>query len=106
MKLQSAIKYAEDDIKACLEYVERSNSDDPAIEINRACILFKEEKFEAALERYKRAQQVLGSRPDISYNIAVCHYKLKNYDIALKNIADIIEKGIREHPGSELRFLF
>ncbi len=28
----------------------------------------------------------------------MCHYKLKHYDIALKNIADIIEKGIKEHP--------
>lgn len=51
------------------------------------------------MERFKKAQQILGQRPDISYNIAVCYYKLRQYDISLKNIADIIEKGIKEHPG-------
>ena len=36
---------------------------------------------------------------DLSYNIALCHYMMKQYAPALKHIADIIEKGIREHPG-------
>ena len=36
---------------------------------------------------------------DLSYNIALCYYKQKQYAPALKHIADIIEKGIREHPG-------
>jgi tetratricopeptide repeat protein 30 len=61
-------------------------------------IIIQEEKYDQSLERFKKAQQILGSRPDISYNIAVCHFKLKHYDVALKNIADIIEKGIKEHP--------
>ena len=58
----------------------------------------KENKFEAALEKFKKAQQILGAKPEISYNIAVCYFKLKQYEISLKHIADIIEKGIREHP--------
>ena len=37
---------------------------------------------------------------DLSYNIALCHYMMKQYAPALKHIADIIEKGIREHPGT------
>ena len=36
---------------------------------------------------------------DISYNLAVCYYKLKQYGVSLKHIADMIEKGIKEHPG-------
>ena len=28
----------------------------------------------------------------------MCYYKLKQYDMSLKFIADIIEKGIKEHP--------
>ena len=36
---------------------------------------------------------------DLSYNIALCFYTLKQYAPALKHIADIIERGIREHPG-------
>ena len=89
-------------------------------------MILKENKFENALEHFKRVQKIFGARPgrcsfilfsiikypyleikmllfliikDISYNIAVCYYKLKQYDLSLKHIADIIEKGIKEHPG-------
>ena len=48
------------------------------------------------------AMQVLGYKADLSYNIALCHYMLKQYAPALKHIADIIERGIREHPGEKL----
>ena len=41
---------------------------------------------------------------DLSYNIALCHYMMKQYAPALKHIADIIEKGIREHPGEWFEF--
>lgn len=30
--------------------------------------------------------------------MAVCHYKMKEYAPAIKSIADIIERGIRDHP--------
>ena len=30
--------------------------------------------------------------------MAVCFYKLRKFDLSLKNIADIIERGIKEHP--------
>lgn len=36
---------------------------------------------------------------DLAYNIALCHYSLKQYAAALKYIREIIERGIREHPG-------
>lgn len=36
----------------------------------------------------------------MSYNIALCHYSLKNYNQAVKYIEEIIERGIREHPGA------
>lgn len=38
--------------------------------------------------------------PALSYNIALCYYSLKNYNQAVKYIEEIIERGIREHPGS------
>lgn len=38
--------------------------------------------------------------PALSYNIALCHYSLKNYNQAVKYIEEIIERGIREHPGA------
>ena len=44
---------------------------------------------------------LLKKKKDISYNNAVCYYKLRQYDNSLKHIADIIEKGIKEHPGNQ-----
>lgn len=35
----------------------------------------------------------------LSYNIALSYYSQKNYAQALKYIGEIIERGIREHPG-------
>jgi len=40
----------------------------------------------------------LGYNCEIAYNIALCNYKLKQLAPALKHIAEIIEKGVREHP--------
>ena len=37
--------------------------------------------------------------PDLCYNIALCYYKLKQYSASLKYITEIIERGIKEHPG-------
>jgi len=37
----------------------------------------------------------------LSYNIALCHYSLKNYTQAHKFIGEIIDRGIREHPGKK-----
>lgn len=98
LKLQAAIKYEEDDLKTTMVFVEKCPTDDADNEINRACVLFKEGKYEEALEKFQKAHQILGFRPDISYNMAVCYYQLKHYDTSLKHIADIIEKGIKEHP--------
>lgn len=39
-----------------------------------------------------------GFHPHVSYNLALCRYRLKEYGAALKHIADIIERGIRDHP--------
>lgn len=44
--------------------------------------------------------QIVGYKVDLSYNIALCHYMMKQYAPALKHIADIIEKGIKEHQGT------
>jgi tetratricopeptide repeat protein 30 len=40
----------------------------------------------------------LGYDCEIAYNIALCHYKQKQLAPSLKYIAEIIEKGVREHP--------
>jgi tetratricopeptide repeat protein 30 len=59
----------------------------------------QENRYEEACNKFTTAMQILGYKPDLSYNIALCHYMMRQYAPALKHIADIIERGIREHPG-------
>lgn len=42
----------------------------------------------------------MGYRADTCYCIALCHYMMKQYAAALKYITEIIERGIKEHPGT------
>lgn len=42
--------------------------------------------------------KVTGFSPDIAYAIALCHYQLKQFSPALKLLAEIIQKGVHEHP--------
>ncbi len=39
-----------------------------------------------------------GPSPDLTYNIALCHFRQKQYAAALKLAADIITQGVRQHP--------
>ena len=48
--------------------------------------------------KYSDALNTLGYQADLSYNIALCHYKLKQTPAALKVIGDIIDRGVKEHP--------
>lgn len=97
-KLQAAIKYGEEDLPGAKSLVEQCPADDPETEVNTGCLLFKENRYEEACAKFTTAMQILGYKADLSYNIALCHYMMKQYAPALKHIADIIEKGIREHP--------
>lgn len=68
-------------------------------EVNLGCLLLKEEgRCQEALAKFMSALQIEGYRPDLSYNIALCYYRMKEYPLAMKHIGDIIERGIREHP--------
>ncbi|XP_069504798.1 intraflagellar transport protein 70A isoform X2 [Ambystoma mexicanum] len=98
LKLQSAIKYGEEDLSGAKSLVEQLPVDDPDSEINMGCLLYKEGHSDEACRKFIAAMQVVGYKPDLSYNIALCYYSMKQYAPALKHIADIIERGIREHP--------
>ncbi|KAF8793016.1 tetratricopeptide repeat protein 30A-like [Argiope bruennichi] len=98
VKLQAAIKYGEEDLAAAKGLVDQSPPGDPDTEVNLGCLLFKEGRYEEACKKFMTAMQVEGYVPDLSYNIALCYYRMKQYALALKHIAEIIERGIREHP--------
>ncbi|XP_073425699.1 intraflagellar transport protein 70A isoform X2 [Dendrobates tinctorius] len=98
LKLQACIKYGEDDLSGAKSLVEQIPSDDPDSEINLGCLLYKEGQYEEACKKFITAMQVVGYKQDLSYSIALCYYRMKQYVPALKYISDIIEHGIREHP--------
>jgi len=45
--------------------------------VAQGCMLFKEEKYEEAKNKFTEALNVAGYQCDIAYNIALCFYKMK-----------------------------
>ncbi|KAK9814353.1 hypothetical protein WJX72_004394 [[Myrmecia] bisecta] len=96
--LQIAIKYDQGDIPGCRQLLDQQRSDDPDTIINSACLLYKEGSFDEARQRFGDALNIGGYQPEFAYSIALCYYQTKQYGPALKHIAEIIERGVREHP--------
>eukprot|EP00906_Rhabdomonas_costata_P030121 RCo042517 len=97
-KLLAAIKYEQDDLVGTKSHLDKCLQDDPDVVVLTGCVHFKETQFEEASAKYVEAMNALGFQADLAYNIALCHYKTKHYGPCLKHIAEIIERGIREHP--------
>lgn len=58
----------------------------------------QEGHYEAARAKFTEGVSVVGHQPELLYNIALCYYRTKAYGPALKHLAEIIERGVREHP--------
>ncbi|CAD6186166.1 unnamed protein product [Caenorhabditis auriculariae] len=112
VKLEAAIKYREEDIANARILVEQCPQDDPDVVVNLACIEYKvmmsscrdvtndfqEGDYNAALAKFEHASSYSGYQPELAYSIALCHYRKKEYAKALKFIADIIDRGVKDHP--------
>ncbi|XP_051995517.1 tetratricopeptide repeat protein 30A isoform X1 [Xyrauchen texanus] len=98
IKLQAAIKYGEEDFSGAKTLIEQLPQEDPDYDVDLGCLLYKEGEYDEACKKFMSSMNVLGYQPDLAYNIALCYYSLKQYASALKYIAEIIERGIREHP--------
>lgn len=98
LMLQSAIKYEMDELPASKSLLDQCALDEPEAVVNLAAISFKEGNFEGAREKYIEALNTLGYQADLAYNIALCSYQLKQFGPALKYIAEIIDRGVQEHP--------
>ncbi|XP_029599272.1 tetratricopeptide repeat protein 30A isoform X1 [Salmo trutta] len=98
IKLQASIKYGEEEYSGAKTLVEQLPQDDPDYDVDMGCLLYKEGEYEEACKKFMSALQVLGYQPELSYNIGLCYYSMKQYGQALKFIGEIIERGIREHP--------
>jgi tetratricopeptide repeat protein 30 len=73
-------------------------ADDPDSTVVEGCIAFKEGRVEEARQRFTEALQRTGWAAPLVYNIALTHYMDKNYNASLKALAEIIERGMRDHP--------
>ena len=98
LQLQIAIQYELEEISHAKSLISQMPPDSAEMIIAQGCLLFKEEKYEEARQKFQDAMNMTGYQCDIAYNIALCYYKLKQLAPSLKHIADIIEKGVREHP--------
>ena len=97
-KIQAAIKYHEEDYAGAKNLVEEAAEDEAYALVNMGCLHYQEQQYEKACKNFQLAIQKSGYRASLSYNIALCFYRQKQYAPALKHIADVIERGIREHP--------
>ena len=62
--------------------------------------MLQEKRYSEACAHFNTVLQVQGYRADTCYCVALCHYNLRQYASALKYITEIIERGIKDHPGS------
>ncbi|KAL3319001.1 Tetratricopeptide repeat protein 30A [Cichlidogyrus casuarinus] len=97
-KLKSAIHFREEEYVASSQLIETCPKNEPDTLINLSCIAYAKGDYEKAIELNSKALQMDKKRPTILYNLALCHYQLNKYSNSLKYLADIIEKGIRDHP--------
>jgi tetratricopeptide repeat protein 30 len=125
LKLQSAVRYEQDELAQARQFVEQCLPDDPDVVVAQGCLLYKEAKYEEAKTKFSEAMNQLGYQPLLAYNLALCYYRYewrgspphpaqlsvtcllilaclrrqRLFPQALKEVAQIIERGIREHPG-------
>jgi len=93
-----ANSYEQDDLVGCRRQLSKCSPDDPDTLVNSGCVLFKEGKHDLARQKFNEALSIIGYQPDLQYNIALCYYKTKQYGDSLRFLAEIIERGVREHP--------
>jgi tetratricopeptide repeat protein 30 len=98
LQLQLAIVYEQDQIQSAKSLLNQLPSNNMEAVIGAGCILYKEGKYEEARAKFQEAINSYGYQEDVAYSIALCYYKTKQLAQSLKFIADIIEKGVQEHP--------
>ena len=90
--LQAHAELEQGMLSACKTTLSQCLEDDPETILSLAAVDFRERKFANALEKYRIAKQVMGNQPAISYYIALCHYEMGEYDVAMKDVDEIIDR--------------
>ena len=96
--LQVNIKYEHEDLGACKTILEKCLKDDPETTIASAAVEFKNGNFEDALKMFLVVSDTLGYHSDLAYDIALCYFKMEDYENALMLVEEIIKQGKCNHP--------
>ena len=97
-RLLAHIAFEEDEVAECRAYLAKCPADDPDVLVDGACCDLKDGRHEDARAGFESARVAGGYRPDVAYNEALCEYRARRYGPCLKHLAEIIERGVREHP--------
>ena len=97
-RLLAHIAFEEDEVAECRAYLAKCPADDPDVLVDGACCDLKDGRHDAARVGFENARVAGGYQPDVAYNEALCAYRARRYGPCLKHLAEIIERGVREHP--------
>ena len=56
-------------------------------------------EYPRAIERFRTATNVHGYQADLAYSLALCHYQLGELEPTMRYVAEIVERGVKDHPG-------
>mmetsp|Transcript_11778 Transcript_11778/g.26674 ORF Transcript_11778/g.26674 Transcript_11778/m.26674 type:complete len:646 (+) Transcript_11778:99-2036(+) len=96
--LQATICYEQDEVKMARSILDQCSPDAEDKRIFEGALLWKEKMYDKALKQFTDSLNLGGYQPVIAYNVALCEYSRGQYGIAIKHIAEIIERGVRDHP--------
>ena len=96
-QLTAAVHFDQDSLPAAYAALSHCEADDATM-LARACLLYREKKFDQALDLFALIQSNSGPSPDLSYGLACCQYQLKAYPAALKLLTEHIERQVKLHP--------
>jgi len=98
MLLQAAISYEQDEVQLARSILDQCSPEAEERQVFEGALLWKEKRHAEAMKMFGDAMNTLGYQADLAYNVALCYYSQKAYGPALKHIAEIIERGVRDHP--------
>mmetsp|Transcript_7584 Transcript_7584/g.19456 ORF Transcript_7584/g.19456 Transcript_7584/m.19456 type:complete len:647 (-) Transcript_7584:137-2077(-) len=96
--LQAAISYEQDEIQLARSCLDQCSPEAEERQVFEGALLWKEKRHADAMKQFTTAMNTTGYQSDLAYNIALCYYSTKQYGPCLKHVAEIIERGVRDHP--------
>ncbi|XP_037950812.1 tetratricopeptide repeat protein 30 homolog [Teleopsis dalmanni] len=98
LQLQSAILYSSEDFAGAQSVLNQRAGGKAETLNDEGCLLYQADQYEQAVQRFTSALQVGGFNPLVAYNLALTHFRKKEKAQALDITAEIVERGIRNHP--------